>query len=183
MAIVQISRIQIRRGLNQDLPTLASAEMAWSIDTRQLYIGNGLLSEGAPTQGVTEILTEYSILNFTNTLTANVAMLQANVNTIQNEIGIPVSTTLYSPSGVVTTTTANNATISYTLSQGSIQRTGTIRMSRFPGSAAVTYDEEYDEVGGTSNIVFSFNANTTQANLSFVTTSTTNFLYTITSLT
>jgi len=60
MAIVQISRIQIRRGLNQDLPQLASAEMGWSLDTQQLYIGNGTTAEGAPISGVTEILTQHS---------------------------------------------------------------------------------------------------------------------------
>jgi hypothetical protein len=60
MAITQISRIQHRRGLQQDLPQLASAELGWSIDQRRLYIGNGTLEEGAPTVGVTEILTEYS---------------------------------------------------------------------------------------------------------------------------
>ena len=36
MSIVQISQIQVRRGLNQDLPQLASGELAWSNDTRQL---------------------------------------------------------------------------------------------------------------------------------------------------
>lgn len=60
MAITQISRIQHRRGLQQDLPQLASAELGWSIDQRRLFIGNGTLEEGAPTVGVTEILTEYS---------------------------------------------------------------------------------------------------------------------------
>jgi hypothetical protein len=60
MAIVQISQIQLRRGLNQDLPQLASAEMGWSLDTRQLFIGNGTLAEGAPQVGHTEILTEHS---------------------------------------------------------------------------------------------------------------------------
>lgn len=63
MAIFQISRIQHRRGLQQDLPQLASAELGWSVDTRRLYIGNGTLEEGAPTTGLTEILTEYSDLN------------------------------------------------------------------------------------------------------------------------
>ena len=64
MAIVQISRIQVRRGLNQDLPQLASAEMGWSVDTQQLYIGNGTIAEGAPTTGYTEILTQHNnILN------------------------------------------------------------------------------------------------------------------------
>ena len=62
MAVTQISRIQHRRGLEQDLPTLAGAELGWSVDTRKLYIGNGNLDEGAPTLGVTEILTQYSDL-------------------------------------------------------------------------------------------------------------------------
>ena len=63
MAITQISRIQHRRGLQQDLPQLAGAELGWSVDQRRLFIGNGTLEEGAPTVGVTEILTEYSDLN------------------------------------------------------------------------------------------------------------------------
>jgi hypothetical protein len=70
MAIVQISQIQIRRGLQQDLPQLASAEMGWSLDQRRLFIGNGTLEEGAPTQGTTEILTEYSdFLGFVSSYT------------------------------------------------------------------------------------------------------------------
>jgi len=60
MAILQISRIQVRRGLQQDLPQLASAELGWSLDERRLFIGNGTIAEGAPTEGLTEILTEYS---------------------------------------------------------------------------------------------------------------------------
>lgn len=61
VAIVQISRITQRKGLEQDLPEpLAGAELGWAIDQRRLFIGNGDLSEGAPTVGNTEILTEYS---------------------------------------------------------------------------------------------------------------------------
>ena len=60
MAIVQISRIQIRRGLQQDLPQLASAEMGWSLDQQRLFIGNGLTTEGAPSEGNTEVLTTRS---------------------------------------------------------------------------------------------------------------------------
>lgn len=71
MAITQIARIQIRRGLHENLPNpLASGEMGWSIDTRQLFIGNGSLDEGAPQVGNTEILTEYSnVLDLKNTYT------------------------------------------------------------------------------------------------------------------
>ena len=61
MAITQISRIQLRRGHQEDLPNpLASAELGWSIDSRKLYIGNGTAAEGAPELGNTEILTEHS---------------------------------------------------------------------------------------------------------------------------
>jgi len=60
VAIVQISQITNRLGLNVDLPQLAGAELGWSTDTRQLYIGNGTLEEGAPVVGNTEILTEFS---------------------------------------------------------------------------------------------------------------------------
>ena len=68
MAILQISQITQRKGLNSELPQLAGAELGWSVDTRQLYIGNGTLSEGAPVIGNTEILTEFSdILNFNTT--------------------------------------------------------------------------------------------------------------------
>lgn len=70
MAIVQISRITNRKGLQADLPQLAGAELGWSVDARRLYIGNGTLAEGAPIVGNTEILTEFSdILNFAVTYT------------------------------------------------------------------------------------------------------------------
>lgn len=70
MAVVQISRIQHRKGLQQDLPQLASAEFGWALDARRLYIGNGTIAEGAPVTGVTEILTQYSdILNIGNNYT------------------------------------------------------------------------------------------------------------------
>ena len=66
MAIIQISRITARKGLQEDLPQpLAGAELGWAIDDRRLFIGNGALEEGAPVVGNTEILTEFSdILSF-----------------------------------------------------------------------------------------------------------------------
>lgn len=61
MAIVQISRITNRKGLIEDLPApLAGAEFGWATDTRQLFIGNGDVADGAPVVGNTEILTEFS---------------------------------------------------------------------------------------------------------------------------
>lgn len=70
MAIVQISRITNRKGLQANLPQLSGAELGWSIDERRLFIGNGSLAEGAPVVGNTEILTEFSdILEFQTTYT------------------------------------------------------------------------------------------------------------------
>jgi len=70
VAIVQISRITNRKGLQVNLPQLSGAELGWSIDERRLYIGNGTLAEGAPVVGNTEILTEFSdILEFQTTYT------------------------------------------------------------------------------------------------------------------
>ena len=64
MAVVQISRIQIRRGQansGSGLPQLASGEMAWAVDTQELYIGNGSVAEGSPGVGNTKVLTQNDI--------------------------------------------------------------------------------------------------------------------------
>ena len=41
MAIVQISRIQHRRGVADNLPQLAVGELGLAVDIRRIYIGNG----------------------------------------------------------------------------------------------------------------------------------------------
>ena len=58
MAIVQISRIQHRRGLKEQLPQLASGELGFAVDTQELFIGNGTTAEGAPEVGNTKVITE-----------------------------------------------------------------------------------------------------------------------------
>jgi len=65
VAVVQISKIQIRRGLKNSsggVPQLSSAELAWAVDTQELYIGNGSVAEGAPYVGNTKVLTEHDNL-------------------------------------------------------------------------------------------------------------------------
>ncbi len=65
MAVVQISKIQHRRGQknsNSGIPQLSSAELAWAVDTQELFIGNGSVAEGAPYVGNTKILTEHDNL-------------------------------------------------------------------------------------------------------------------------
>jgi hypothetical protein len=61
MAVLQISRIQLRRGKKNEasgLPQLASGEMAWAIDAQELYIGSGSVNEGAPAVENVRVLTE-----------------------------------------------------------------------------------------------------------------------------
>lgn len=68
MAVVQISKIQIRKGkkLESGIPQLSGGEFAWAVDTQELYIGNGSVTEGAPAVGNTKVLTEYdNILELT----------------------------------------------------------------------------------------------------------------------
>jgi len=65
VAVVQISKIQLRRGQKNSqsgIPQLSSAEMAWAIDTQELFIGNGSVAEGAPYVGNTKVLTEHDNL-------------------------------------------------------------------------------------------------------------------------
>ena len=70
MPITQISKITHRKGLDENLPQLAGAELGWALDARKLYIGNGKIADGAPTIGNTEVLTQYSnILEIASTYT------------------------------------------------------------------------------------------------------------------
>jgi len=192
MAVIQISRIQHRRGLEADLPNLSSAELGWSVDTRKLYIGNGTTEEGAPSLGKTEILTQYSILDFETSFAANVTTLQGNVIVLEGNIvtltsavaAITVPTNHYTlaagaSSATITNISANNAVISYTINQGSHQRTGKITVSRI--SNAVSYEEDYTETGS-SDIVFSMNANVTHTNLNYSASTAANLTYSINSL-
>ena len=65
MAVVQISRIQVRRGQKNQgsgIPQLAGGEFGWAVDSRELYIGNGSVAEGAPAVGNTKLITQHDDL-------------------------------------------------------------------------------------------------------------------------
>ena len=97
MAIVQISQITNRKGLAENLPQLAGAELGWSTDTRQLWIGNGTLEDGAPIIGNTEILTEFSdILNVATAYTYKGQAAGYTVDTSPIPGGPPVTLSLQS---------------------------------------------------------------------------------------
>lgn len=89
MAVVSISRIQIRRGRKNQgsgLPQLASGELGWATDSQELWIGNGSVSEGAPYVGNTKMLTEHDDLfayakTYSYASTSNNYQTGASVNT------------------------------------------------------------------------------------------------------
>lgn len=76
MAVIQISRIQVRRGVADSptpsgLPQLASGEIGWAIDTQRLWIGSGSVDEGAPAVENVEILTKAGFNQLINSFTAS----------------------------------------------------------------------------------------------------------------
>ena len=127
MAIVQISQIKHRRGTNENLPQLASAELGWSVDTQQLYIGNGTLEEGAPEIGNTEILTQNSPIPGVPTTQSQTLSFGTTANVVSSAF-----------------TSANpGVTINYTILRGGNARQGSLRIGQFLSNLA--YDEEYTE--------------------------------------
>jgi len=139
MAIVQISQITNRKGYNSDLPQLAGAEFGWSTDTRQLYIGNGTLEDGAPVIGNTEILTEFSNISALFSSTQN----QFSQGTYTRLIG--QSANLLNDTGttqIFTVDTALTPTFSfdYSIIRNETFRTGTIRVAS-AGSASLVFDD------------------------------------------
>tara|TARA_B100000900_G_scaffold414663_1_gene441967 strand:- start:1083 stop:2702 length:1620 start_codon:yes stop_codon:yes gene_type:complete len=65
VAVIQISRIQIRRGQKNQgsgIPQLAGGELGWAMDSQEMFIGNGSVAEGAPLVGNTKVLTEHDNL-------------------------------------------------------------------------------------------------------------------------
>jgi hypothetical protein len=177
MAVIQISKIQVRRGLQENLPQLASGEMGWSIDERRLYIGNGTLVEGAPTVGITEILTEYSADNNA----ADIALLQSNVSILQSYASLTsnnvAKTTLVlanntgsATNTALTLTDSLTNLIDYRITRGIEARVGTIKVTQINGNVAVV-DDEYTETGDTG-VTLSFFANGNSAVLQYTTTNT-----------
>ena len=71
MAVIEISRIQVRRGQENQtgVPTLAGGEFAWAADTEHLYIGLRREDGGARDANV-RILTENDVVNVFTTVDA-----------------------------------------------------------------------------------------------------------------
>jgi hypothetical protein len=151
VAILQISQIKHRRGYANSLPQLGSAELGWSIDTQQLYIGNGTLAEGAPEIGNTEILTEHSnipgITQYTQTITNNTTANIANLIFDSTDPSVVINYSAFRPH-----TDGTNANV----------KTGTLTISQY--LMRNNYNDSNVELG---NTLFQFVVTQT-ANLCYV---------------
>jgi hypothetical protein len=178
MAVIQISKIQVRRGLQENLPQLGSGEMGWSIDERRLFIGNGTLSEGAPEIGNTEILTIYSPIG---AALANIAIIESNIANLTSRVSAleaNSATTIYTVTLADNTATATNTAVifgststnfDYTISRANAFRSGTIISTQVNGTTV--YQDDYSETADTG-VTLSLFAYGNAAVIRYTTTST-----------
>lgn len=180
MAVIQIAKIQVRRGLQENLPNLDAGEFGWSTDTLRLYIGNGSTGDPdyAPVPGNTEVLTVYSSLSDIVALQANVSILQSNVSTLQTTVASIVTTAasktinLYANATVTTNigdlilSSLGTNIIDYQILRSGVARTGTIKVTQ--SSGVPTVEEDYVETGNTGITLTYIGDGGAFANLSYI---------------
>ncbi len=93
MAVIQISKIQIRRGqeLQTGIPQLDAGELGWAQDTEHLYIGKRII-EGASDDRNTRILTEND-LNYFQVLVSSLNNTSTAASSYEYREGILLGTT------------------------------------------------------------------------------------------
>jgi hypothetical protein len=142
MAIVQLSRITNRRGLQQDLPQLAPGELGWCLDSRLLFIGNGLLEEGSPAIGNTEVLTEFSdIKRLVEQIDGPIQFNIAGVHILDDAEGDGINPT--TDSGFVFPNDATGAKLEYQIRRNNLTRMGYMDISF--NSSGIYYSDNFVE--------------------------------------
>jgi hypothetical protein len=164
VAIVQLSRITNRRGLQQDLPQLAPGELGWCVNTRLLFIGNGDLQEGSPAIGNTEVLTEFSdIKRLVEQLDGPLQISLAGTLTLLDNQPNPVDSGLSFPAS------ARSAIMDYQIVRAGRTRVGTMTVS-FDADGNVWQDDysEFNDLGVSIEPTLSLGTN----RIFYITTST-----------
>ena len=163
MAVIQISKIQVRRGLQENLPQLASGEMGWSVDERRLYIGNGTLVEGAPEVGVTEILTEYSnvVLGSSSSSSTTAANLLVKTETLVDNTTASLAN--------VSIATVTSRIVDYNIIRGTATRVGSIKVTNLAGSPVI--EDDYTQTSDLG-VTLTFVTDSSNVTLQYTTTST-----------
>jgi hypothetical protein len=183
MAVITVSKIQVRSGLQEDLPALDTGEFGWCVDSQRLFVGKGTLAEGAPVTGVTEILTEYS----SGLIGISIAQLEANVAILGSAVAnlIAISGNLQATTVRVfdnqssITNIANviinsmsSQIINYNITRDTSNRIGTIRVTNYSGTT-IAFEDNYSETAATGvTLYFTGNIITGNAVLGYTTTST-----------
>jgi hypothetical protein len=124
MAVIEIAKIQVRRGqeLQTGIPRLDPGEFGWAEDTEHLYIGKRI-AEGANTDENSRILTEndlnniFSLLGANSTLTLTTlyeyrdgVLPHTDITSVQHKLDDYVGLTDF---GVVTSSTAVDITLNF----------------------------------------------------------------------
>ena len=172
MAIVQVSRITNRKGLAENVPQLAGAELGWAIDERRLFIGNGTLQEGAPVIGNTEVLTEYSDV-FSGRTQFSFGDYIVNAGTsvaLANNVDIGTPTTVF-------TIDANSIPafeVKYMIRRGVFTRTGTyIVVGSTDGTSGTLAFSDADAVqNGSTGITFTVTESASTITFAYSSTNT-----------
>jgi hypothetical protein len=172
MAVIQISKIQVRRGLQENLPTLSSGEFGWSVDQRRLYIGNGTLVEGSPVTGVTEIVTTISM----GALQSNVSLLETQVSELVTAVGTPQATIALLDNTTANTNvrvaSATTNALDYQISRGTDYRIGQLKIAQYNGTAGTAvFEDDYTETANVG-VTWGFTANANAVVLQYTTSST-----------
>jgi hypothetical protein len=154
VAIVQISQITNRKGLQENLPQLAGAELGWSVDERRLFIGNGTLEEGAPVIGNTEILTEFSELIPPPTVTELLDNVSAPAIIFSQDVN-----------------TTKAFSVNYTIIRDTTYRTGTLSVAAGSVSGNVAYNDNFVE-NATTGITLSVTQIDSTIYVNYISTST-----------
>lgn len=180
MAIVQISQITNRLGLQSDLPQLAGGELGWSTDSRRLFIGNGTpgqppLGQGAPVIGNTEILTEFSNISALLSNTSS-QLSQGTFTRLNGQTVILLDNKISStPIFTIDTTLTPTFSFDYSIARSQTYRTGTVRVAS-AGLATVAYTAWSDSSSFVQNastgVTITVTQNLTTITVGYTTTST-----------
>ena len=170
MAIVQISLITNRKGLQEDLPQLAGAEFGWSTDTRQLYIGNGTLEEGAPVIGNTEILTEFSNISALISNTSS-QLSQGSFTRLNGQTAVLLNNTSTStPIFTIDTTLTPTFSFDYSIARNQTYRVGTWRVASAGSATLVSSDSGIENAS--TGVTITVTQNLTTITVGYTTTNT-----------
>jgi len=98
MAVVEISKLQVRRGQENQtgVPVLDSGEFGWASDTENLYIGLRRIDGGARDANV-RILTENDLRNFFSSSSNLTGLNTSSIYTFRDGTGIATTTTVFNP--------------------------------------------------------------------------------------